>query len=133
MVIGPEHATAQLTASIEFADGSAGASAIVLYATDPPSGAAVATIELAKPCATLNAGALTLHPANPAGSLVMLNATPRSAQWLRSDGMLVAQGTVTDASNGGDFTISGGVTAPGETSPSLYAGGLVLLGAVILT
>ena len=34
---------------------------------------------------------------------------------------------------GGDLTVTGAATPPGETSPMLYAGGRALLGAVNLT
>lgn len=138
MVVGPAHVLAQLAASIAFADKGAANSRIFLYADAgastgaAPSGSPMAEIELAKPCATLSGSALTLNVASPEGSLVLANAIPKSAQWVNGEGALVAAGTVTDASGDGDFTVSGGVTAAGETSPNLYAGGLVLLGAVVL-
>ena len=44
----------------------------------------------------------------------------------------MAAGTVTDMDHGGDFRIDGAPTAPGDDTPTLYAGGLVLLGAVVL-
>lgn len=136
--IGTAHALAQLAASIAFADDAPGASAIDLFSTAQPAtgaapgGDALTTVLLAKPCATLAAGVLTLHPADPAGTLVLNSGIPLWARWRRSDMTLIADGTVTDADNGGDFTVSGGVTPPGETSPQLVAGGLVLLGAVTL-
>lgn len=136
--IGPEHAAAQLAASIAFADDAAGPSEIRLYATpQPATGAApgadpLATIALTTPCATLAAGVLTLHPADLAGSMVLVSGIPRWARWLRSDEVLVADGIVTDVDNGGDFTVEGGTTPDGDTSPQLIAGGLVLLGTVTL-
>ena len=48
-------------------------------------------------------------------------------------GAIVAEGSVTDEANGGDFWVAGGATPPGETSPLLQAGGLVLLGTTSLT
>lgn len=138
MVVGAEHALAQLAASITFADGGATASRIYLYADAgaatgaAPSGGALAEIEMARPCGTLAAGELTLHVATPGGNLVAATGIPRAAQWVNGDGKLVAAGTVTDTDHGGDFQVAGGTTAPGDDSPTLYAGGLVLLGAVVL-
>ena len=139
MVIGQDHALYQLAATLEFADVPATACHILLFSDvsaatgSTPAGAPLATIELAKPCGTIAAGVLSLSPADPGGALVMQTGVPRAAHWLRGDGALVAAGTVTDADNDGDFVVAGAATAPGETSPTLYAGGKVLLGAVALT
>lgn len=138
MVIGPELALAQLAATLVFADAGALPSRILLY-TDPavatgaaPVEAPLAEITLAKPCATLVAGNLTLHPADASGAMVLIAGVPRAARWLSGDGKLATAGTVTDMDHTGDFRIGGAPTAPGDTSPALYAGGLVLLGAVVL-
>ena len=138
MVIGQDHALAQLAASIAFADTGAQPSRIRLY-TDAgaatgaaPAGAPLAEVLLAKPCGTIAAGQLTLHVADPAGAMVLANGQPRAAQWVSGDDKLVAAGTVTDMDHGGDFRIGGASTAPGDDTPTLYAGGLVLLGAVVL-
>ena len=137
--IGPEHALAQLAASLVFADAGGGPSVIRAYTTTQPAtgaapgGAEQVAIVLAQPCATLAAGVLTLHPADPTGAMVLASGLPRWARWERFDGLLVADGTVTDIANGGDFTLTGAATPPGETSPMLYAGGRALLGAVTLT
>lgn len=138
MAIGPEHALAQLAASLVFADADPMPSSIFLYADASaatgaaPSGTPLATITLAQPCGTLAAGVLTLHPADAAGSMVLSTGVALAAQWLRGDGLLIAAGTVTDLAGAGDFKIGGAATAPGATSPTLYAGGLVLLGDVVL-
>lgn len=138
MTVGPEHALAQLAASLVFADAGQQASRILLY-DDPavatgaaPAGAPLAEIALAKPCGTLAAGALTLHPADTSGALVLTTGIPRAARWVSGEGYLVAAGTVTDLDNGGDFLVGGAPTAPGETAPTLIAGGKVLLGTVVL-
>ena len=139
MQIGPELAAVQLAASIAFADDAAGASAISLYATTQPAvggapGASpLAVVVLEKPCATLGPGTITLHALDPAGTLVLTNGVPLWARWERSDGLLVADGSVTKPGGDGDFVVSGGTVAPGDASPTLYAGGLVLLGVVTLT
>lgn len=138
IVVGPEHALAQLAASIAFADGAPVPSRIQLFADPevasgaPPVAAPLAEIVLAKPCGTLGPTGLTLHAANPAGAMVVISGTPRAARWETGDGKLVGAGTVTDMDHAGDFRIAGAPTLPGDDSPSLYAGGLVLLGEVVL-
>ncbi len=134
----PELVAVQLIATLALADTGPLNARILLYAesavatgtapTEPP----LAEIELAKPCGTFAAGALTLHPASAAGSMVLVDGTPRAARWVNGSGTPLVAGTVTDLANGGFFRIGGSPTAPGETSPALYAGGLVLLGAVVL-
>ena len=134
-VVGPVIAAAQLAATLAAADDAAGPCSILLYDTPSPGtlGAIVlAEITLAKPCATIAAGVLTLHPADPTGGLVLTSGIPFSARWQRSDLVVVADCTVTDMDHGGDLTVSGGSTPPGGTSPQLIAGGRVLLGAVTL-
>lgn len=137
MRVGPEHALAQLAASLAFADAGALQSSIVLYADAAvatgaaPTGSPLAEVILAKPCGTLAAGVLTLNVADPEGTLVLLQGIPRAARWMNGDGKLVAAGTVTDTANAGDFRVAGGTTAPGDDSPTLYPGGLVLLGDVV--
>ena len=138
MTIGPDHALAQLAASIAFADAGAQPSRIRLYADAAAATGAVpvdgplAEIALSKPCGTIAAGQLTLHVADAAGALVPVTGQPRAAQWVSGDDKLVAAGTVTDMDHGGDFRIGGAPTPPGDDTPALYAGGLVLLGAVVL-
>ena len=138
MIIGPEHAQTQLAGCVTFADTGALPSRILLYADAgaatgaAPVGAPLAEIVLSKPCGTLAGGNLTLHPADAAGTMVMVAGLPLAAQWVSGDGKLVAAGTVTDLTHGGDFRVGGGTTPPGDTTPMLYAGGLVLLGAVVL-
>ena len=138
MVIGSAHALAQLAATLTFADVGALPSRILLYADasnadgSAPIGSPLAEVVLAKPCGAISGGALTLNPAEAGGAMVQATGVPLAARWVRGDGVLVAAGTVSDLDNGGDFQVSGAATVPGETSPTLYAGGLVLLGAVVL-
>ena len=138
LVIGTDHALAQLAASIAFADAGALPSVIRLYADAgaatgaAPVSAPLAEVTLAKPCGTIAAGQLTLHVADPAGAMVLATGQPRAAHWVNGAGLLVAAGTVTDMDHGGDFRVGGASTPPGDDTPTLYAGGLVLLGAVVL-
>lgn len=134
--IGPEHAAAQLAASIAFADGASGPSRIRFYTTDQPptgddpGGAPQFEVVLDKPCATLAGGVMTLHPASTGGSMVLASGIPKWGRWDRSDGLLVVDGSASDGDHDGFFPILGGTTLPGDTSPTLQAGGLVLLGAL---
>lgn len=138
--IGPVTALAQLQATIEAADAGPGPSKIRLYTTARHielDGAAgdlpQAEVVLAVPCASIVGGALVLRVADEGGTLVQTTGLPRWGQWVNGAGALVAEGSVTDDANGGDFRVTGGTTPPGETSPLLQAGGLVVLGATSLT
>lgn len=138
--IGPALALAQLQAAITTADAGPGPSKVQLFTTtrhatadgamgDVPQ----AEVLLAVPCATIVGGALVLHVADEGGALVQTTGLPRWGQWVNGAGALVTEGSVTDDANGGDFQVTGGTTPPGETSPLLQAGGLVVLGATSLT
>ena len=137
--IGPVIAAAQLAATVSAADDAPGPCVIHLYATTQPVPGApagadpLASVVLSKPCATVAGGVLTLHPADASGAMVLITGTPRWGRWERGDGALVADGTVTDTSHDGDFQVMGAATPDGDTSPVLYAGGLVMLGTTSLT
>ena len=137
--IGPVIAAAQLAATVSAADDAPGPCVIHLYATAQPAPGApagadpLASVVLSKPCATVAGGVLTLHPADASGAMVLITGTPRWGRWERGDGALVADGTVTDTSHDGDFQVMGAATPDGDTSPVLYAGGLVMLGTTSLT
>ena len=138
--IGPALALAQLQAAITTADAGPGPSKVQLFTTtrhataDGAMGdAPQAEVLLAVPCATIVGGGLVLHVADPGGFLVLTTGLPRWGQWVNGAGTLVSEGSVTDDANGGDFQVTGGTTPPGETSPLLQAGGLVVLGATSLT
>lgn len=136
--IGPDLTAAQLVATIARADMGASPSRIQLFDNTRPAGgdpAGVtpqAEITLAKPCGAIVGGVLVLHPADAGGSMVLRTGVPAWGRWLSGDNKVMADGSVTDPDNGGDFQVTGGLTAPGGTSPTLYAGGLVLLGATTL-
>ena len=138
--IGPALALAQLQAAITTADAGPGPSKVQLFTTprhataDGAMGdAPQAEVLLAVPCATIVGGALVLHVADEGGTLVQTTGLPRWGQWVNGAGALVTEGSVTDDANGGDFQVTGGTTPPGETSPLLQAGGLVVLGVTSLT
>lgn len=133
---GDDLINVQLLATVAFADGGAGPSRIRFYATEQPErdGAAggphIVEIELAKPCATVVGTTMTLHPASPTGGMVMVSGVPLWGRWTRSDDKLVTDGKAVDMdpAHVGDWRLEGGVTADGNESPTLQAGGLVLLG-----
>lgn len=133
--LSTELVLAQLQATIDFADDAAGNSVIKIYTEALPEAGdtPLATIVLDKPCGVIAGSSFSLIPDDPLGTLVTTSGIPHGARWEQSDGTLVARGSVTDVANGGDFTVNGGETPVGETSPQLYAGGLVLLGDVTLT
>ena len=138
--IGPALALAQLQAAIATADAGPGPSKVQLFTTtrhataDGAMGdAPQAEVLLAVPCATIVGGALVLQVADAGGTLVQTTGLPRWGLWTNGAGDVVAEGSVTDDANGGDFQVTGGTTPPGETSPLLQAGGLVVLGATSLT
>lgn len=137
--IGPETSLAQLAATIVLADTGVGNARVRLYTTDRPDDLGGATdtpqseIVLAKPCATLVGGVMVLHPLNGDGAMVLLTGLPRWGELVSAAGVIVTDGSVTDLDGDGDFRVAGGETPEGETSPLLYAGGLVLLGETSLS
>lgn len=138
--IGAALALAQLQAAITTADAGAGRSRVRIYVTQRPetidtphADTPQAEIELAKPCASIVDGFLVMHPADAAGALVMQQGLPRWGDWISAGGAVLVRGDVTDLSHGGRWRVTGGQTPEGETSPLLYAGGLVQLGATALS
>lgn len=138
--VGPEAAAAQLAATIARADEGPGFARVRIYTTPQPASIAVprtdtpqAEVVLLKPCAAIVGGALVMYPRNVDGTLVMSTGLPRWADWVAADGAIIATSNCTDAANGGGWQLEGGETPAGETSPLLYAGGLVQLGATALS
>ena len=138
--VGPEAAAAQLAATIARADEGPGFARVRIYTTPQPASIAVprtdtpqAEVVLLKPCAAIVNGALVMYPRNVDGTLVMSTGLPRWADWVAADGSIIATSNCTDAANGGGGQLEGGETPAGETSPLLYAGGLVQLGATALS
>lgn len=129
---------AQLAASIARADEGGSPARIEIYTTARPAGGASAggaaqiVFELQKPCAEIAGGVMSWLTATPS-TLVLANGIPRWGRWIAGDGVVLMDADATDPDHGGFFQIAGGTTAGGETSPTLYAGGLVILGAVALT
>ena len=140
--ISPGAATAQLHATMAFADAgapTAGASKLQLFASTQPTPGDVALtapqaeILLATPCGTITAGVWSLTAADPSGSLVLTTGVPKWARWLSATGEWVADARVTDLAGTGAIRIGGGQTPADETGPMLYAGGLAVLGSTAFT
>lgn len=138
--ISPESALAYLQAAIVRADLGAVASRLRLYTTTRPStildahtDTPQAVITLQKPCGIITSGALVLLPAAATGAMVQHNGIPRWGDWVAGDGAVLAHCDVTDMDHEGGLRVVGGGTPVGETSPLLYAGGLVQLGLVAFT
>ena len=131
--------TAQLAATVTYADAASGASRLQIYSAMPegdaravPAGALLVSVILAKPCGTVAGEVLTLTPATLGGNVALAGGFARWCRWVRTDGALVFAGNVTDMANGGFFRLAGGYTPDGETSPLLQAGGLVMFGTMVL-
>lgn len=138
--ISPELALAYLQASIVRADVGAIAARLRLYTTTRPAtildahtDTPQAVITLKKPCGIITSGTLVLLPADAGGAMVQHNGMPRWGDWVTGDGAVLAHCDVTDMDHEGGIRVVGGGTPVGETSPMLYAGGLVQLGLVAFT
>lgn len=131
---------AQLQGTLTRANAGAGNAQLLLYTTERPvpittthTDTPQAAIVLAKPCGAIVDDALVLYVADPAGALVQTGGMPRWAEWVAGDGAVLTRCFVTDMDHEGGIRVIGGTTPEGETSPMLYAGGLVQLGLVALT
>ena len=140
-VISDALALAQLQATLARLDASPGPATVRLYATPLPDAAeplvlptdALATIPLASPPGSIVAGVLKLVQADDSAAMVQAAGIPRWGLLVAGDGEPLARGDVSDADHAGAIRISGGTTAPGDTSPALYPGGLVALAETFLT
>ncbi len=128
---------AHLQATLDRLDAGSGTASIRVYSTSIPitpgahGNTPMATIVLPKPCGTIVGATLVLTPGEPA--LVMTAGHPRWAELMAADGAVLHVGDVTDASHDGFWRAAGADTPEGETSPYYAAGGLLSLGAVVLT
>jgi hypothetical protein len=136
-IISPAVAITQMAATMALADSGNGNSVLFLYLTPKPipgdsaGGDAQVTIELAKPCAQmLSPGVWKLLPENPEGSMVLETGAPIWGRWFSAGGEWLGDATDSDPTGDGGIKISGGAVAPGASSPTLFAGGLALLGLV---
>lgn len=135
--ISPAVVGVQLAATMSLANSGGGNSVLLLFTNDKPTvpGAAAGAspqviIELANPCAEKVGAVWKLIPNEAGGSTVLETGAPLWGRWLGASGEWMGDADVTDPAGNGGIKVSGGATAPGATSPTLYAGGLALLGEV---
>lgn len=133
-------AAAQIQATLERFSVGAGPAKLHLYTSarpatpqDVPGADPQVIIELATPPGSVTDGVLSLVPVTAGGTLVLFDGIPRWGRFYAADGAPMMDGDVTDNAHVGDIPVLGGATPAGDTSPMLYAGGLVLLGTVALT
>ena len=115
---------AHLAATVALADSGSGNSYIVVYNA---AAAPLATLHLAKPCGTVSGAVLRLSQQEPGGDLIAETGIATSASWFAGNGILVAQGAVTDESGPGPFILGG------SAGTQLYAGGRAILGETEIT
>ena len=134
-------ALAQLQATLDRLAVAPGPATVLIYNTPLPADAeplavppdAQVTVTLASPPGAIVAGVLKLSPAPDSTPMAVSSGVPRWGLLVAGDGEPLARGDVTDAAHTGAIRITGGTTAEGDTSPMLYAGGLVDLAETFLT
>lgn len=133
-------ALAKLEAMRLRADAGTSLSRLAIYSTSRPASITAlhadepqAEIVLQRPCGQIIDGALVLLPDSTFGAMIQSDGQPRWAEWFAGDGVLLTRCDVTDSVSGGGIRVIGGKTPDGDTSPMLYAGGLVLLSQVTIT
>ena len=136
--LGEALARAQLQATLNRLDAGSGNAVVRLYATTRPAdlgttAAPMAEITLAKPCGQITVdGLLDLTVETVEGVMVLETGIPRWGELVAADGVVLADGGVTNADHGGCFQVAGGKTAEGDDSPMFYAGGLITLSGTAL-
>lgn len=140
-VISDALALAQLQATLGRLAAAPGPATVLIYSSPMPPEAdplavepdAQVTIPLASPPGAILAGVLKLAPAAGSTPVVLAGGVPRWGLLVAGDGVPLARGDVTNEAGTGAIRITGGTTAGGETSPTLYPGGLVGLAETFLT
>ena len=140
-IVGPALSLAQLQATLDRLGVAPGPAAVLLYTTPLPADADPLVVEaghqallpLASPPGAIVAGVLKLAPAAGSTPVVLAGGVPRWGLLVAGDGVPLARGDVTNDTGTGAIRITGGTTAGGETSPTLYPGGLVGLAETFLT
>ena len=130
----PALSAAQLAATIARADAGGGNAKLQYYGTDTPGGAGphldtlLATVTLAKPCATVTAGTLRWNYDAP--GIVLATGKPRWCVLVAGDNAQLHIGDVTDMDHDGAYRVQGAVTEPSENTPTLIAGGTISPGTM---
>ena len=134
-------ALVQLQATLGRLAAAPGPATVLIYSSPMPGDAeplavapdAQVTIPLAATPGSIVAGVLKLAQQADAQPMCTASGVPRWGLLVAGDGIPLARGDVTDDAHAGAIRITGGTTAPGETAPTLYAGGLVALSETFLT
>ena len=140
-VISDALALAQLQATLARLAMAPGPATVLIYATAMPADTdplaiapdAQVTIPLAAVPGAIVAGVLKLAQQSGAAPMAVTAGIPRWGLLVAGDGVPLARGDVTNDTGTGAIRITGGTTAGGETSPTLYPGGLVGLAETFLT
>ena len=122
-------ALAQLQATLGRLAAAPGPATVLIYSSPMPSEAD----PLAAVPGSIVAGVLKLAQQADPQPMAAASGVPRWGLLVAGDGVPLARGDVTDSAHTGAIRITGGTTAPGETAPMLYAGGLVALAETYLT
>ncbi len=126
LTLSVEHNTARLDATVAFADAGSNPASISLYTGEQPALGAepgiapLVNLVLAKPCARVEQGVITLHQQEAEGDLITASGRPTWARWRNGQGALVADGTVSGEAGTGDFKVTGDPEDP--ASGFLFAG-----------
>ena len=134
-------ALSQLQATLGRLAAAPGPATVLIYSSPMPAEAdplavapdAQVTIPLAATPGSIVAGVLKLAQQADPQPMAAASGVPRWGLLVAGDGVPLARGDVTDSAHTGAIRITGGTTAPGETAPMLYAGGLVALAETYLT
>ncbi|MBH2008095.1 MAG: hypothetical protein I8H71_00440 [Xanthomonadaceae bacterium] len=124
LTITQPHRDARSQATITYADLGAGRSKLDLY---DASNNLLVSMSLKKPSGTIVSGFIVLEQYNTTGDLILLDGDAVIGKWVNGDGVLMAQGDVSDMAGAGDFKVSG------TTGTTLYAGAYALLGTTSLS
>ena len=124
LIITQAHRDARSQATLTYADLGAGSAKIDMY---DASNNLLVSMSLKKPSGTIIGGFIVLQQFNATGDLILLDGDAVLGKLVNGNGVLMAQGDVTDAAGLGPFKLSG------TTGTTLYAGAYALLGATALS
>lgn len=124
LTISQPHRDARSLATINYADSSGSGSYIQLR---DANNILLVTLLLAYPCGVIQGGSILLDQLSANGDQIVADGIATTGVWMKANGEVVAEGTVTDSTGSGDFKITS------ATGVNLYTGGYVLLGVTNLS
>lgn len=134
LLVSVDHADYVLSARLAHANLGPLASSIYFYATPwsgvvgaDPGGPALVQCVLTKPAGAVVAHAIVLSQAAPGGDFIQHTGDAGWARWVNGNGVIVAEGDVSDDAGSGAFKIAG------TAGTKLYAGGRFFLSTSALT